>query len=358
MFLEKLKLYARVILGVLLVCAIFEVVLQFTDTGNYNRFVNDTESGLLHYRPHSTFIDTSSCFENTVTVNNLGFHGKDVSEQKEPHTFRIVVIGSSFVEALQVPVEKMFGALLEEKLNSKSAGVEKYEIIPIGFSGNGTFLDTLFYQRFGRSLKPDLVIDLTTEYEVSHEPSPLPLNEKGEVILELPKVSQNPLTVSLKNIMRHSKLIMNMSARLYLLEQTTKNFLTHPIFFAKIDTSLDSEETAVIENNSKEWGNEEKLLQALHNTVKADGAKFVFVSWTTADIATGTEDTLVNNLSGISLKNNFPYVNLVTPIVAMEKRDQKNATFSCDGHFNEDGHAYVAQALFDYLENHRSLLSR
>ena len=40
-------------------------------------------------------------------MNNLGFHGPPVQLEKGKEVFRIVIVGSSYVSAIQVPVRDM-----------------------------------------------------------------------------------------------------------------------------------------------------------------------------------------------------------------------------------------------------------
>lgn len=216
-----------VFLGVAVLCVFIEVILQFSGSQDYDIWSKDTLSGLTTYRPNSQFVHSGTCFENMVEVNNIGLHGPVVSIPKGEDTFRILLVGSSFVEALQVQNNQMTSFVLEGKLNESSKGTVRYEVIPLGFSSNGTYLDALYYERYGKALKPDLVILLQTDYEVGVEP-PVRYDENGEVIFAYDQTVQDSRIVFLKKQLRKSKMVMNVMDRAHLFVANAKEFLADP----------------------------------------------------------------------------------------------------------------------------------
>lgn len=71
--------------------------------------------------------------------------------------FRILVLGDSFIEALQVPLEDSFSRRLEADLEARM-GRGAVQVSSMGVSGYGTASEVLYYERFGRDLDPDLVL--------------------------------------------------------------------------------------------------------------------------------------------------------------------------------------------------------
>jgi hypothetical protein len=90
-------------------------------------------------------------------TNSLGFLDREPVIPKPPGTYRILVLGDSFVEAAQIPMARKFHVLLEQKLKSASAA-KAVDVVAMGFSGTGQSAQLSFYEAFGRSLQPDLVI--------------------------------------------------------------------------------------------------------------------------------------------------------------------------------------------------------
>jgi hypothetical protein len=92
----------------------------------------------------------------TEKVNSLGFIDSEPALPKPPGTFRIVLVGDSFVEAAQVPIAQKLQTLLAADLNRRFPD-RKFDAVALGFSGTGQANQLPFYER-NRDLKPDLVI--------------------------------------------------------------------------------------------------------------------------------------------------------------------------------------------------------
>lgn len=96
-------------------------------------------------------------FRVPVRVNRQGWHDAERLPDKPPRTFRVLLLGDSFVEALQVPVEDNLAWRLEERLNRRGAA-RRFEVLNMGVSGYGTAGELLAYRRHGRRYHPDLVV--------------------------------------------------------------------------------------------------------------------------------------------------------------------------------------------------------
>src|SRR5579885_1658619 len=93
-----------------------------------------------------------------VKINSHGFRDKERTYEKAENTFRILVLGDSFAEGIQVPLEKTFPYILEQKLNSEAEGGKRFEAINLGVSGFGTAQEYLALKHYGLKYHPDLVI--------------------------------------------------------------------------------------------------------------------------------------------------------------------------------------------------------
>jgi hypothetical protein len=109
--------------------------------------------------PPGTRIHLAS-FGQTVEFNSLGMRDVEHRPVKEPGTFRILVLGDSFMEALQVPLEESFHRLLEHRLRSLTG--RPVEVVNGAVSGWGTDDHLEYLTRYGVKLVPDLVLDAMT----------------------------------------------------------------------------------------------------------------------------------------------------------------------------------------------------
>jgi hypothetical protein len=95
-------------------------------------------------------------FHTLVRHNNIGMHDDIVSIEKPDDVYRIVLIGDSFAQGWQVPLEKGFPWLLEQILNEGAR--RPVEIINLSVDGYGTDRELLLYSAFGWRFEPDLVL--------------------------------------------------------------------------------------------------------------------------------------------------------------------------------------------------------
>jgi hypothetical protein len=322
-----------------------EFMLRVTDPTNYDRFTSDTVSGLLHFKPGATYTNAGACFSNEVRPNAEGFYGAEwPTTAKTPKEFRIVLVGSSFAEGNSAPTGKTPAAFLEQKLNAIPDKRYRYVVIPIAFSGNGTYLDILYYLRYGRPLKPDLVVDISSDYEhVRDAPVDYHFDSEGNLLTSLPPLVKNPLTSDIKNILRKSKLVMNLFKRYLVLKGQGLAEAIH-------DGATDPDYKAT------QWQHEEQLLGAFAGIIRKDRASLLLASWATPETGTAMATALSEHLSHTAVQHLFDYIDIMPSMAAQEKASGKSASWTCDAHWSDVGNEYAAQAIVDYLEKHPSLL--
>src|SRR5438105_14538591 len=74
-----------------------------------------------------------------VVINSAGLRDREHDKQKPAHTYRVAIIGDSFAEALQVPLEETFWHLLEGELAACPAlAGRQIEVLNFGVSSYGT----------------------------------------------------------------------------------------------------------------------------------------------------------------------------------------------------------------------------
>jgi hypothetical protein len=99
-------------------------------------------------------------YDVTERANSLGFLDREPpAHAKAPGTFRVLALGDSFVEAAQVPIAQKFHVVLERMLADRYPG-RRFETMALGRSGVGTAAELAYYESFGRTFEPDLVVVL------------------------------------------------------------------------------------------------------------------------------------------------------------------------------------------------------
>jgi lysophospholipase L1-like esterase len=109
---------------------------------------------------HAYMIDVNgnTVYDNIVEYNGKGYRGPEVVYEKPEDVYRILIIGDSFVEAIQVEYEKTFQAQLQEALSAHDRPGRRYEVVAMGRTGWGTVHETVYYQVEGHKYQADLVI--------------------------------------------------------------------------------------------------------------------------------------------------------------------------------------------------------
>ncbi len=88
-----------------------------------------------------------------VVINDLGQRDRPHAYEREAGVFRAVVLGDSFMEAYQVPLEQSLPFLLQERLSDR-----RVEVINLGVGGYGTAQQLLALEEEGLRYRPDLVV--------------------------------------------------------------------------------------------------------------------------------------------------------------------------------------------------------
>lgn len=152
--------------------------------------MSDPHTGYTHI-PNRTLVHESEGYA-VVRINSLGFRDHETTIEKPANTFRIALIGDSFIEARQVALEDAVNERLESKLN-KNADSTHYEVLNFGMNGFCTAQERLRLEHFVLPFDPDLVIvciTLTNDIRDNHPdlsniPRPFyKLSDAGQLTLD------------------------------------------------------------------------------------------------------------------------------------------------------------------------------
>ena len=92
-----------------------------------------------------------------VRINRAGFRDREHARKKPSNTFRIAVLGDSYAEAVQVPLENTFWSVLKRELHKCDALAGKtVEVLNFGVSGYGTAQEFVGVASLRLGLRPGL----------------------------------------------------------------------------------------------------------------------------------------------------------------------------------------------------------
>ena len=123
-------------------------------------FKPDPRIGWVHIPGASgRYVNLAREFDIQVQINSKGLRDREYLYEKPAGTCRVLALGDSFVEAVQLPLEDTFTKRLEVMLNtSQTKGCTRHEVINAGVGGYGTDNERLFYLEEGYKYNPDLVL--------------------------------------------------------------------------------------------------------------------------------------------------------------------------------------------------------
>ncbi len=376
-FWQKLLLLAMSTVVILLV---LEVGLRMAGFSSADMKDTDTKTGLRVFRPNGTLPYRTACFSNTLKINSRGFHAPEYSDEKASGTRRIVIVGDSFVESVQVPVEKTFWYLLQQKMNDAAPAGVKVEIIPFGIGGNGTLANLDYLAAYGFPAHPDLVIDAFNSSDVDNDASTPDLDAQLRGIegrlsrKEDTAKSGNALTAReyavavLKGIAKKSALVVTMYSK-YLAwkarEDVGPESSSRPAIF---EEKFYAGPTDVV---TDAWDKQKRIFERMNALSTEQGTKLLVVAmaeatrfpplredwkkqFSHADKIVVDEPERV--LGEVTKQLDIPYFSMFPAFDERAPREgSPPLSWACDAHYNETGHAWAADALFTYLTAHPEL---
>lgn len=108
---------------------------------------------VMHYPGITRYLPQ---YGHSVTFNRAWMRDREHQTAKPAGTFRILLLGDSFMEAFQVPFEASFASLLESRLSQATGAT--VEVINAGVSGWGTDDQLRYLVQYGIDYEPDLVV--------------------------------------------------------------------------------------------------------------------------------------------------------------------------------------------------------
>ncbi len=180
------------VLGILVGALIAEVALRLVGY-SYPEFYQPDQSRGYALRPGMVgwYRKEGKAF---VKINSDGLRDREHSIAKPADAVRLAIIGDSYPEALQVPVENAFWTVMESKLQQCGVfGQKKVEVINFGVSGYGTAQELITLREHVWKYSPDIVLltvttnnDITDNSRVLKKTDQIPyfIHRDGKLVLD------------------------------------------------------------------------------------------------------------------------------------------------------------------------------
>jgi hypothetical protein len=377
--LKKAALFTASIVFALLVV---ELVLRLTGFTYFNPYVVDAQLG-YSLRPNAEGWWTREG-RAYIRINGHGFRDRERSIVKPADTFRIAVLGDSFAEALQVPLEKAFWSVMERPLTAcLPAGKNHVEVLNFGVSGFSTARELILLETRVWQYSPDMIVLLFTPGNDVRDNSralnryraqPLPyfVFREDRLVLDDSLVTERNHTLAfrLQNSFpgRWFERLRN-NLRVLGLFYTVREALLSPQPADRNrpgELGLDIEVYRPPETREWEdaWRVTETLVVKMRDAVEAHGAKFLLVNGSAGIQVNPDEETRRQFMTTIGVNNLFysderltaraqaAHLTLLTLAPSLQDYASRNHVFvqgtkesGGRGHWNELGHQIVGELI-------------
>ncbi|HEX7878274.1 MAG TPA: SGNH/GDSL hydrolase family protein, partial [Candidatus Eisenbacteria bacterium] len=148
---------AALLIGLFLGIVALELGLRLIGWSSPRLVEHDPDRGKA-YRPGIHWHQSEEG-EADVVINRWGFRDRDWTVEKPPGTVRVALLGDSFVDGLQVPVDSTWARVAERRLNAcRAFGDSTVEVMNFGVSGYGTAQELQTLRHEVLRFHPDVVV--------------------------------------------------------------------------------------------------------------------------------------------------------------------------------------------------------
>ena len=319
------------------------------------------------FYPNLSLRIVSSEFDIKFKTNKYGFNDNEFQNETD-----ILILGDSFVEAIQVNRQDHFTSLIKNEF-------PKLKINKIGMSSLGNSHYFANYMHYKNKLDPKMVIIFNVPNDIENNFC----NQNTMECLTLDEVCEINNKKQLDSNIKFLKILENNFYFNYIrnneqefLKSVNYNSLKHKIYINilyKFQTyhSLRKIKSMVlkkriIEQNKKDalkkgkckffsdniyarnyYNQINKLLYDQIN--KVDKKKILFVNvYISKSNKINHDEIFIREEFKI---NNYPHINLLDNFSEDYTNSDRSAFFEINGHWNKKGHKIVANALINYLKN-------
>ncbi len=345
--------------SLLLSFIIAEFVLRTFGYENY--YWTTTHEKFWHYHPimgwhhqsgQKDYLEKPQ-FRVKVNINQKGLRDIDYPYKRIQDKKRILVLGDSFVWGWGVEQEQIFTEQMERLLSN-------VEVINAGVAGYSTDQELLWLRYEGARYTPDLVVlvmcgndDYANNKESVYIVHPKPvftLDEDNELKIQnvpvpIPSFSRKVIYFGCKYSSLVTLLMIRVRPRL--IDLLKSSLLT----FDRIGNNCSDNEGSElsIEHSINQSKLTLKLLDTMKNEVEEMGARFLIIS-TSSYWISESFDTYEDFIRSLR-ENHFDILDLET----IKGYNSDKNFIKGDGHWNKNGHLFVAEQVMAFLNENRIL---
>lgn len=260
--------------------------------------------------------------------NNLGFRDEDVAA-KPSDSRRVLLLGDSFIENLEVEYQQTFPALLEQRLADRAP---PSDVVAVGSQGYSTSQELLAFRRYQPLVAADVVLlcfYCGNDYEDNLRRRFAYLDDAGQ--LQLP-INQEP---GWKHQARSFQRWLYESSHLVFLLKNGLQSATN------INLAPDSKSASDADDNYKQIITE-TLIAQMDQEVRASGARFGVV------VIPFRDDLVASNPERSQQVIEFCEHQAIACLDLSTHLDVEDF-FETDIHFNVQGHHKVTQAMDQFV---------
>lgn len=299
-----------------------------------------------------------------VRINRVGMRDSERTVAKPPGTYRIAVIGDSYVAGVEVPAESTFATRLGHLAGRcNRAGSRAVEVLNFGVPGYGTAQEYLVLRDLALRYHPDLVLLVVTPGNDIENNAPgldgtpgRPFYHRTPTGLQLYLPTRSPLFLATWSVFGA---LVNHSRVLQLLHHTRSAYLTRGRRLGGLGHTV----LAPPRNRAwaEAWGVTEALVLAVDSLTRAHGADLLVVA-TSSPIQVSPDTKEVSRIAdslgvpdlfypdqrllAFAARHDIPALALAPPMARLAR--ERGAYFHGvghtlgGGHWNEVGHRIAA----------------
>lgn len=371
--------------GMSVAMLILEVVLRLANIAYPYFYIPDPHTGYAHKPQAEGWWQKEGLAY--IHINSAGFRDREHAKEKPSGTFRIMILGDSYSEALQVPLEQTYWALVEQDLQRclPMTG-RRIEVLNFSVSGYGTAQELLMFQNRGRDYSPDLVIlafltgnDIRNNSRALENDSTRPYFTRKDGRLILDASFRDSLAFRVRSMelsyeaFAHVRLLQVLREVEYRIQSYLAEINHRSKVSALVGLEIGLDEMEYREPQEplwmEAWQVTEELIAQMHSDVKAKGADFLLVTLSNPEqvhpdprrrqeLATklGVPDLFYpdRRIKSWAERQGISVLNLVYPMAMYAEEHRvflhgfENATIG-KGHWNVKGHRLAGRLIGSHV---------